>query len=409
MPLWSTVKERKIADFPKQDLSDALEKLCNTNKSIHPTQTFDINDPNTSNGNRNHFRSLAKFAHSDSHVYCALAAKNPCSIFPAVATWIKHESAYYHSLAILYQAHASWLAFDKNNTMSKVGPNEIDLHDQHLNDANQILANWMKEGKRNGEDHLHVITGSGKHSHDGAVLKPHVINVCSALKLKFEPESNQGRIRIQFSDAASIRKCNNCGPDIVKTPTELERHEAREFGREIRNGERATGNQQENHQATPGSTFGGPHPHQNNQQRGGSSSTRFAQYQAPVGNRTTLPQAPSSNTTGHHQAPINNTTASPQPPPIHTTTPPHPLHATLPPLEKTAPSPFAPSPTASSRSTSQATQPTTPLSRTRTVKTRETISAPSAGQANPACHASAAYPKSWTPRSTRPAAFREGD
>lgn len=193
-----------MADFD-QALSVTLKRLLEINNDIRPTQIFDLNDPSSFDTNFEYFRFLANNARDGSKKYLSLATRNLCPSFPDFVIWIKQESSYYNSLSLLYDAHASRLAFDANNTPGRTGTSEIDFHSQSLSEATQILTSRIRNARRDGQDHLHVITGQGKHSHDGEPkLKPHVQNLCSALRLKFVAESNPGRIRIHLSDAESI-------------------------------------------------------------------------------------------------------------------------------------------------------------------------------------------------------------
>lgn len=160
--LRSIVRERKMADFD-QALSVTLKRLLEINNDIRPTQIFDLNDPSSFDTNYEHFRFLANNARDSSKKYLSLATRNLCPSFPDFVIWIKQESSYYNSLSLLYDAHASRLAFDANNTPGRTGTStsEIDLHSQSLSEATQILTNRIGNARRDGQDHLHVITGRG--------------------------------------------------------------------------------------------------------------------------------------------------------------------------------------------------------------------------------------------------------
>ncbi|KAI9664368.1 MAG: hypothetical protein M1831_002301 [Alyxoria varia] len=104
-----------------------------------------------------------------------------------------------HSTGARLNKQASGLIFRENNSPDRVAPDTIDLHGQYVNEAEDILELRIREAKRRGEAHLHVIVGKGNHS-AGHVqrIKPKVEALCREEGLRYRTEENEGRIFVDL-------------------------------------------------------------------------------------------------------------------------------------------------------------------------------------------------------------------
>ncbi|KAB2578328.1 putative smr domain-containing protein [Lasiodiplodia theobromae] len=99
-----------------------------------------------------------------------------------------------------YNRQASEFIFRENNAEDRVAGDEIDLHGQFVEEAEDILEERIRYAQKHGQTHLHVIVGKGNHS-TGHVqkLKPRCEQVCRDLGLQFRTEENAGRIYVDLT------------------------------------------------------------------------------------------------------------------------------------------------------------------------------------------------------------------
>ncbi|OJD34242.1 smr domain-containing protein [Diplodia corticola] len=99
-----------------------------------------------------------------------------------------------------YNKQASEFIFRENNAEDRVAGDEIDLHGQFTEEAEDILEERIRYAQKHGQTHLHVIVGKGNHS-TGHVqkLKPRCEQVCRDLGLQFRTEDNAGRMYVDLT------------------------------------------------------------------------------------------------------------------------------------------------------------------------------------------------------------------
>lgn len=99
-----------------------------------------------------------------------------------------------------YNKQASEFIFRENNAQDRVPADTIDLHGQHVEEAEDILEERIRYAQSTGQTHLHVIVGKGNHS-PGHIqkIKPRVEQVCQELGLQYHTEPNEGRIYVNLS------------------------------------------------------------------------------------------------------------------------------------------------------------------------------------------------------------------
>lgn len=99
-----------------------------------------------------------------------------------------------------YNKQASEFIFRENNAEDRVAGDEIDLHGQFMEEAEDILEERIRYAQQHGQTHLHVIVGRGNHSVNHVQkLKPRCEKVCSDLGLQFRTEDNAGRIYVDLT------------------------------------------------------------------------------------------------------------------------------------------------------------------------------------------------------------------
>ncbi|KAH6694139.1 smr domain-containing protein [Plectosphaerella plurivora] len=105
-----------------------------------------------------------------------------------------------------YNRQASEFIFRANNAPGEVDEDEIDLHGQHVDEAEQILAQRVRADKDRGISHLYAIVGKGNHSARGVQkLKPAVEKLCRELGLNYATdEENTGRILINLQGGEAV-------------------------------------------------------------------------------------------------------------------------------------------------------------------------------------------------------------
>ena len=98
-----------------------------------------------------------------------------------------------------FNRQASELIFRENNAPGRVADNEIDLHGQFVEEAEDILEQRIRAGQQRGESVLHVIVGKGNHSVNHIQkIKPRVEQVCREQGLQFGTEENEGRMWVNL-------------------------------------------------------------------------------------------------------------------------------------------------------------------------------------------------------------------
>ncbi|KAH7050262.1 smr domain-containing protein [Macrophomina phaseolina] len=99
-----------------------------------------------------------------------------------------------------YNRQASEFIFRENNAEDRVAGDELDLHGQFTEEAEDILEERIRYAQQHGQTHLHVIVGKGNHSTNHVQkLKPRCEQVCRDLGLKFRTEDNAGRIYVDLT------------------------------------------------------------------------------------------------------------------------------------------------------------------------------------------------------------------
>ncbi|KAL8918058.1 MAG: hypothetical protein Q9208_007580 [Pyrenodesmia sp. 3 TL-2023] len=63
-----------------------------------------------------------------------------------------------------YNKQASEFIFRENNAPNRVSEDELDLHGQFVEEAEEILEARINHARSTGQSHLHVIVGKGNHS-----------------------------------------------------------------------------------------------------------------------------------------------------------------------------------------------------------------------------------------------------
>ncbi|KAL1593126.1 hypothetical protein SLS60_010733 [Paraconiothyrium brasiliense] len=102
-----------------------------------------------------------------------------------------------------YNRQARDYIFRANNSEGRVASDTVDLHGLFVEEAEDILEERIKEAKRQGQTHLHVIVGKGNHSRGHVQkIKPRVEQVCSELGLQYATEENEGRIYVNLQGGA---------------------------------------------------------------------------------------------------------------------------------------------------------------------------------------------------------------
>ncbi|KAL5396551.1 hypothetical protein PMIN06_010970 [Paraphaeosphaeria minitans] len=98
-----------------------------------------------------------------------------------------------------YNRQARDFIFRANNSEGRVASDTIDLHGLFVEEAEDVLEERIKEARRQGQTHLHVIVGKGNHS-QGHVqkIKPRVEQVCRELGLQYATEENEGRMYVNL-------------------------------------------------------------------------------------------------------------------------------------------------------------------------------------------------------------------
>ncbi|KAF2140645.1 uncharacterized protein K452DRAFT_351865 [Aplosporella prunicola CBS 121167] len=99
-----------------------------------------------------------------------------------------------------YNKQASEFIFRENNAEGRVDGDELDLHGQFVEEAEDIFEQRVRAAQQQGQTHLHVIVGKGNHSaHHVQKLKPRVEKVCQEMGLKYRTEENAGRIYVDLT------------------------------------------------------------------------------------------------------------------------------------------------------------------------------------------------------------------
>ncbi|KAL4960268.1 Smr domain-containing protein [Aspergillus stella-maris] len=103
-----------------------------------------------------------------------------------------------------YNRQASEFIFRENNASGRVDDDEIDLHGQFVEEAEDILEERIKYARSHGQNHLHVIVGKGNHSANHVQkIKPRVERVCRELGLQYRTEENEGRIYVNLTGGSA--------------------------------------------------------------------------------------------------------------------------------------------------------------------------------------------------------------
>ncbi|EOD51484.1 putative smr domain-containing protein [Neofusicoccum parvum UCRNP2] len=99
-----------------------------------------------------------------------------------------------------YNKQASEFIFRENNAEDRVAGDELDLHGQFVEEAEDILEERIRYAQKHGQTHLHVIVGKGNHSTNHVQkLKPRCEQVCRDLGLQFRTEENAGRMYVDLT------------------------------------------------------------------------------------------------------------------------------------------------------------------------------------------------------------------
>ncbi|KAI5305263.1 histone methyltransferase set2 [Ascosphaera pollenicola] len=118
----------------------------------------------------------------------------------AAAKELSNEGKEHGAQMAEYNRQASEFIFRENNAPGRVESDEIDLHGQFVEEAEDILLERIKACQERGEDHIHVIVGRGIHSaHHVQKIKPAVEKVCDQLGLQHRVEPNAGRIYVNLT------------------------------------------------------------------------------------------------------------------------------------------------------------------------------------------------------------------
>ncbi|KAI5287813.1 hypothetical protein KEM54_005715 [Ascosphaera aggregata] len=118
----------------------------------------------------------------------------------AAAKELSNEGKEHGARMAEYNKQASEYIFRENNSPDCIEPDEIDLHGQFVEEAEEILMERIKACQEQGEDHLHVIVGRGTHSANHVQkIKPAVERVCDQLGLQHRVEHNAGRIYVKLT------------------------------------------------------------------------------------------------------------------------------------------------------------------------------------------------------------------
>ncbi|KAF1815616.1 Smr-domain-containing protein [Eremomyces bilateralis CBS 781.70] len=104
-----------------------------------------------------------------------------------------------------YNKQASEFIFRENNAPGRVQGDEIDLHGQYVQEAEQILRERISVDRRRNQTHLHVIVGKGNHS-TGHIpkLRQAVEELLREEGLQFQVEQNQGRLYVNLAGGPAI-------------------------------------------------------------------------------------------------------------------------------------------------------------------------------------------------------------
>lgn len=118
----------------------------------------------------------------------------------AAAKELSNEGKEHGARMAEYNKQASEFIFRENNAPDRVDSDEIDLHGQFVEEAEDILFQRIRACQERGEDHIHVIVGKGIHSaHHVQKIKPAVEKVCDQLGLQHRVEHNAGRIYVNLT------------------------------------------------------------------------------------------------------------------------------------------------------------------------------------------------------------------
>ncbi|KAF2462118.1 hypothetical protein BDY21DRAFT_330503 [Lineolata rhizophorae] len=99
-----------------------------------------------------------------------------------------------------YNKQASEFIFRENNAQGRVDEDEIDLHGQFVEEAEDILETRIRAARAQGQSHLHVIVGKGNHSANHVQrLKPRMEKLCREMGLRYRTEDNAGRIYVNLT------------------------------------------------------------------------------------------------------------------------------------------------------------------------------------------------------------------
>lgn len=102
-----------------------------------------------------------------------------------------------------YNRQARDFIFRANNSEGRVASDTIDLHGLYVEEAEDVLEERIKEARRQGQTHLHVIVGKGNHSRNHVQkIKPRVEQVCQELGLQYATEENEGRMYVNLQGGA---------------------------------------------------------------------------------------------------------------------------------------------------------------------------------------------------------------
>ena len=84
-----------------------------------------------------------------------------------------------------------------------------------------MLRSRIRNDNRKGFNHLHVITGKGKHNQDGSSkVKDTVISICKGKGLDFVIQCNQGLTCIKLPKSQALVPCGDCKPEDLESAQE---------------------------------------------------------------------------------------------------------------------------------------------------------------------------------------------
>ncbi|KAI5292620.1 hypothetical protein KEM52_006197 [Ascosphaera acerosa] len=125
----------------------------------------------------------------------------------AAAKELSNEGKEHGAQMAEYNRQASEYIFRANNSPDRVDSDEIDLHGQFVEEAEDLLTARIRADQQRGQDHLHVIVGKGIHSVNHVQkVRPAVERVCDQLGLQHRVEQNEGRIYVDLTGGQLVEQ-----------------------------------------------------------------------------------------------------------------------------------------------------------------------------------------------------------